>query len=195
MPSRRVRAEIERSRSFRGFAELCQAHWVILENAKTKRDGWLYECLTANILAAFKMEAYFNHSGLLLFANWDKIERGLSKRKKLDKILAKIGLVRMPDDERLATLESLFELRDGVAHARTQELSQSVTVEEGDIEELRRRKPLTKWEALSTIKFATLAYEHTESLIEEIHAAAGFDPADLHRSGHSYSLRVLATLA
>lgn len=194
MSSRRVRAEIKRSRSFRGFAELCQAHWVILENAKAKRDGWLYECLTANILAAFKMEAYFNHAGSLLFANWDKIERGLSKRKKLDKIISRIGLVKKPHDQRLATLDSLFELRDGVAHARTHELCEPVTVEEGDIEELRRRKPLAKWEALSTIEFATLAYEHTESLIEEIHAAAGFDAADLHRSGHSYSLRVLATL-
>lgn len=39
MSSRRVRAEIERSRSFRGFAELRHAHGVILENAKMKREG------------------------------------------------------------------------------------------------------------------------------------------------------------
>jgi len=194
MSSRRVRAEIERSRSVRGFAELSQAHWVILENAKTKRNGWAYECLTANILAAFKMEAYFNHAGSLLFEEWDKIERHLSKWKKLDKILAQIGLAKTPDDQRFATLNCVFELRDAVAHARTQKLSQPPTIEEGYIEDLRRGKPLTKWEALSTIDFATVAYENTESLIKDIHTAAHFDPQDLKRSGHSYSLKVLESL-
>jgi hypothetical protein len=140
------------------------------------------------------MEAYFNHAGSLLVENWDEIERRLSKWKKLDKILAKIGLAKKPDDARFATLDSVFELRDAVAHARTQKLSQPPTIEEGDIEDLRRRKPQTKWETLSTIEFATVAHEHTESLIKDIHAAARFDPSDLNRSGHSYSLRVSESL-
>lgn len=194
MTSERVRAEVSRSRDFRAFAELSHAHWVILDNAKARREGWLYECLTANILAAFKMEAYFNHVGSLLFADWEQIERTLPKRRKLDKILSSLGLVRSDKDKRYATLDAVFELRDSVAHARTEHLSEDSSVEEGHIEQLRRRKPLSKWEEGATIEFATQAYQDTQSLIEEMHAAANFDPADLVRSGHSYSLRVLDEL-
>jgi len=194
MASSRVRAEVTRSRDFRGFAELIHAHWVILDNAKGKREGWLYECLTANILAAFKMEAYFNHVGSLLFSDWEQTERKLSKRRKLNKILSKLGIVKADHDPRYTTLNTVFELRDAVAHARTELLSEESSVEEGHVEDLRRRRPMTKWEQLSTIEFATQAFQDTQSVIEEIHAAAKFDPRDLLRSGHSYSLRVLEEL-
>ena len=72
MDEPRVKAVVTRQREFRAFAELSHAHWVILDNAKTKRDGWFYECLTANILAAFKVEAYLNHLGPLLFRDWEE---------------------------------------------------------------------------------------------------------------------------
>ena len=155
MTCKRVRAEVKRSRSFRGFAELSQAHWVILENAKAKHDGWLYECWRPTSWRHSRWRRTSTTLDRCFLPIGRKPSRKLSKRKKLERILSQIGLVKAPNDHRFGTLDAVFEIRDVVAHARTEELSEPPTVEEGHIEELRRRKPLTKWEKLSTIEFAT----------------------------------------
>jgi len=192
MTSKRVCAETQRSRLFCGFIELSYAHRVILENAKNKCPGYFYECLTANILGAFKMEAYFNHIGPRLFADWWKKDKRTSKYRKLDRILSQIGTDINQKDQRIITLNTLFKIRDEVAHSKTIELTQKLRIEEGDIEELRRRKPLLEWEECSTIEFATRAFEHTESLIVDIHKAAKFDLNELRRPAHSYSIKILS---
>lgn len=185
MAEPKVKAVVTRTREFRAFAELSYAHWVILENAKTEREGWSYECLAANILAAFKMEAYVNHIGPLLFQNW---EERRSWRSKLKRVLEHLGVT--PDaDERFRTLGDVFQVRNQVAHGQSKTLSEEVE-ETGEMEELRRRKPQESWEERSTLEFAKRAYEHTESIIRQLHARAGRDDAELRRSGHSYSIKL-----
>lgn len=188
--NRKIRAEVKYERDFRAFAELARAHRVILENAVLQHEGWFYECLTANILAAFKMEAYFNHVGKLFWPEeWDGKERRWSKWSKFEKICDKINLDRSDIQEEYDTLKKVFKFRDDVAHARSCKMQSGPEVIEGDRESLRRSKPLTDWEKLCTIEFAQCAYDHTESLILKIHTVGKLDPDLLCPSGHSYSSR------
>ena len=100
-----------------------------------------------------------------------------------------------PDaDERFRTLGDVFRIRNQVAHGRTKTLNQEVE-ETGEMEELRRRKPQEFWEERSTLEFAEQAYEHTASIIRQLHAGAGRDDAELRRLGHSYSIERTEELA
>jgi hypothetical protein len=163
------------------------AHWVLVDNAKKQRPGSLYECLAANILAAFKLEAYLNHLGPLILADWDE-KRGW--HFKLERIRKHLGV--KPHDPRFQRLDEIFTLRNQVAHGKT---TKQVTegIEIGDTEELRRRRPLAFWEERCTPEFSELAWRHTQAIIKWLHRAAGRDPQELRRPGASYSIHYVDT--
>lgn len=85
-------------------------------------------------------------------------------------------------------LGDLFSFRNCVAHGKSEILDPPEVVEVGEIEGLRRKRPLMEWEKRCTIEFARRAYEDTEAIMRQIHLAAGLDEADLWRSGHSYRI-------
>lgn len=181
-----VRVTVTREREFRAFAELSYAHWVILEKAKVQRDGWSYECLTANLLAAFKVEAYLNHIGPVLVPDWKEREPW---HRKLKRIWDELSGSTITDSE-VAFIEELFTIRNELAHGRTEWLHED-GVEQGPVEELRQRRPQVLCEQRATLEFAEKAYDQTESLIRRMHTAAGRDESELSRGGHSYVLKRL----
>ncbi len=188
MGTGRVKAKVKRWRNVNTSAELSHANWVLLENTEQKREGWFYECLTTIVVAAFKFEAYLNHVGKALFPSfWSEMER-LPHKQKRKIICAHLRIVEADGERPWRTLGDLFRFRNCVAHGKSEILDPSQVVEFGEIEDLRRKRPLTEWEERCTIEFARRAYEDTEAIMRKIHLAAGLDEADLRRSGHSYTI-------
>ena len=58
--NKRIKATVTREREVNMFAELSHGHSVLLDNAKQKRDGYLYEAMSCLVIAAFKSEAFLN---------------------------------------------------------------------------------------------------------------------------------------
>jgi hypothetical protein len=188
MDDERVRATVKREREVKTFAELSNANWVLLENIEEQREGWFYECMTAILISAFKFEAYLNHVGASLFPYWAEMER-LPHKNKLNIIRTHLNIEKADGKRPYQTLKNLFTFRDAVAHGKTEYIDPPESVEVGHMEELRRKKPLTRWEELCTIEFAKRAYEDTETIIKQIHSTAGLNIADFRRSGHSYTIK------
>ena len=188
MTPARVRATVKREREVNAFAELSHANWVLLENTEKQSEGWFYECMTAILMAAFKFEAYLNHLGAILFPYWDQMER-LPHRRKLNIICSHLRIDRATGERPYQTLTDLFRFRNAVVHGRSEYLDPPESVEVGQIEELRRKKPLTCWEELCTVEFARQTYEDTEAIVEQMHTSAGLEVADLRHSGHSYTIK------
>ena len=183
----RVRAEVSRSRKINMFGELSHANRVLLENAIRRNDGYFYEVMSCLIVCAFKHEAFINHLGYALIPNWDEFERERHYDKQ-NEIATKLGTSIDKGCRPFQTLHDLFDARDALAHGKPDLLIHDSRFESGACEELRRRKPLTKWESLCTIPFAQRAYDDTEEIAKSLWTAAGFDIHDLRSQGHSYSI-------
>ena len=182
-----IKAKVSRSRNVNMFGELSHANYVLLDNAKRQKDGFLYEVMSCLVFAAFKHEAFINHLGYALLPNWHELER---KRhfEKQNAILTKLGLSIDKGQRPFQTLHDLFAARDEIAHGKPQSLTPKPNVESGPREDMRRRKPLTKWETLCTLSFAHRAYKDTEEIAELLWSSAGFDMHELRARGHSYSI-------
>jgi hypothetical protein len=182
-----VKARVSRSRDVNMFGELSHANYVLLNNAKRLNVGYFYEIMSCLVIAAFKHEAFINHLGYALLPNWHELER----EKHADKqtaILTKLGLSIDKGQRPFQTLRDLFNARDELAHGKPQTLAHDSLVESGSREEMRRRKPLTKWESLCTITFAQRAYDDTEEIADMLLSTAGLDVHDLRKRGHRYSI-------
>jgi hypothetical protein len=189
----RVRATVKRERHVTAFAELRSANYALLKNTRQQKPGWLYECMTTIITSAFKIEAYLNHVGAALFPFWDQMER-LPHSAKLNIIRSQLGIEIADGRRPYQTLTQLFLFRDALAHGRDEHLDPDEVTEVGTIEELRRKKPLTRWEELCTLDFAERAYADTEEIIKQIHLIAGLPEADLFRCGHFYTIKDVTEL-
>ena len=186
MSDDKITAKIKRERQVNTFAELRHANTVLLDNAREQRNGCSYEFMTVILLAAFKLEAYLNHVGELLFPYWNEME-SLSIRSKLEIIRQHVGLPNTNGARPFQTITPLFRFRNAIAHGKS-EFLETGTEETGTIEELRRRKPLTKWEEWNTLEFAVRATADINDVIETIHAAAGLNSDDLRLMGHAYTM-------
>ncbi len=178
---------VSRSRRVNMFGELSAANRVLLENAQQKRAGYHFEYLSCIIVTAFKYEAFLNHLACRVLDEWSKFDRQ-SYRKKQAQILTHIGLCVLDSRRPFQTLAVLFEARNELAHGKAELLIHDSIIEHGDIEQMRRRKPLTKWEELCTLEFITQAYDDTEEIAELMWKLAGFDLEELRFRGHSYEI-------
>lgn len=182
-----MKSTVSRSRAVNMFGELSHANRVLLENAKRQNDGYFYEIMCCIVVAAFKHEAFINHLGFKLLPNWNELERKRHSDKQ-DAILTKLGLTIDRSRRPFQTLRDLFHARDELAHGKPQLLTHDSVVESGSREQMRRRKPLTKWESICTLEFAQRACDDTEEIAELLWKSAGFDLRYLRARGHSYSI-------
>jgi len=182
-----IKAKVSRSRDVNMFGELSHANYVLLENANRQNDGYVYEIMSCLVFAAFKHEAFINHLGYARLPNWHELERQRHSDKQ-NAILTELCLSIDKGQRPFQTLRDLFDARDELAHGKPQSLTHDSVVESGAREDMRRRKPLTKWESLCTLSFAQRAYDDTEEIAEMLWAPAGFDVHDLRARGHSYSI-------
>lgn len=182
-----IKAKVSRSRDVNMFGELSHANYVLLDNAKRKNDGYFYEVMSCLVISAFKHEAFINHLGYAILPNWNELERKRHSDKQ-NAILTELAVSIDKGKRPFQTLHALFDARDELAHGKPQSLTHDSVVETGPREEMRRRKPLTKWESLCTLDFAQRAYDDTENIAELLWTSAGLDVHDLRACGHSYSI-------
>lgn len=183
----RIKAKVSRSREVNMFGELSHANRILLDNATQENDGYFYELMSCLVFAAFKHEAFINHLGYALIPNWNELERERHTNKLnaiFNKLEISIDISRRP----FQTLHDLFGARDQLAHGKPELLKHDQLIESGSQEQMRRRKPLTKWESLCTIEFAKRAYADTEEIAELLWTAAGFKLTDLRTRGHGYTI-------
>jgi hypothetical protein len=124
------------------------------------------------VLTAFMLEAYFNHLGQLKHANWEKIERKLSKAKKFMKLATEAGLGPNISERPYSSLVRVFAFRDAMAHARTIKEEIDVEVELGD--SVAKALPGPEWQEMITVENAEEILEDAVSIVRELHKAAGY---------------------
>jgi len=147
------------------------ADWA-LEQAEGTTEGRFYNCMSSIILSAFCIEAYLNHIGSELLPYWDgEIKKGLSVQNKLKIICHHLNLT--PDYSRrpFQSFGHIVKYRNLLAHATSDKIS------EKGIQMVRDDKPVkdpkTWWEKHTNLQTAKRWLVDTESLVTEIHKAAG----------------------
>lgn len=154
------------------FAVLHSASWHALQDGISELKGSFYEWMTANVFAAFSLEAYFNHLGSLRFKCWESLEH-LSVESKLALLLEDLN--QRPDFSRrpFQTVKDMFRFRNQMAHGKSER------VEEISIQRLfpseSPRYPQVKWEAQCTQQTATRFMEDAKAVILQLHTWAGLD--------------------
>jgi hypothetical protein len=90
--------------------------------------GRLLNLQAATVFFAFAFEAYLNHVGAEELPFWDEIDR-ISYKKKLTVLSKHLGFTKDVSKPPLQTILQLFELRNALAHGRTQNLTIKKTSE------------------------------------------------------------------
>jgi len=147
------------------------ADWAF-EQAEGTEEGRFYNCMSSIILSAFCIEAYLNHIGSKLLPYWDEeFRKGLSIRNKLKIICHHLNLA--PDYLRrpFQSFRHIVKYRNLLAHAISEKTSENGIQMVRDDE--RAKYPETWWEKHTNLQTAKRWLADTESIITEIHKAAG----------------------
>jgi hypothetical protein len=180
--------KVEAERTVFTFAVLRAAGWHALQDGAARYEGSFYEWMTANIFAAFSLEAYLNHLGPLRFQCWEELER-LPVESKLALLLENLN--QHPDFSRrpFQTVKDMFRFRNQLAHGRSEQ------IEETSIQKLfpgeSPRYPQVKWEAQCTQQTAARFMEDARAVIVQLHEWAGLDTKLLFSLGEGAAKSVL----
>jgi hypothetical protein len=118
---------------------------------------------------------------------WNDIER-ISRRVKWVILHNQIGFTPDFGSRPFQTLQDVFSVRDAAAHGKPQTVSHEPRQERGEIEVLRRNKPLLRWEELANLTFAQRAFDDAGKVVDLTLAAAGIEFSDVFQRGYSYTI-------
>lgn len=178
----RARHKVKAKRKVSTFAVLRQAGWHALQDGAARRKGSCYEWMTANLFAAFSLEAYLNDLGPRRFKCWAGLER-LPVESKLTLLLENLN--QSPDfsSRPFQTVKDMFRFRNQLVHGRSER------VEETSIQRLLQdespRYPQVKWEVQCTQKTAARFMEDAKAVIVRLQEWAGLDTKRLFSPGQS----------
>ena len=160
------------TRQVRTFVDLRHTANVMLEKAEKDERGSYHTILTSILFLAFTFEAYLNHLGEQHLRIWGEDER-LKVREKYDRICE--ALVVTPDSSRrpYQVIDTLFKFRNGLAHGRSVELTESKKISRDD--NPSAHAPKTFIEEHCTIKNAHRFMEDLDTIVTELNVAAGMD--------------------
>jgi hypothetical protein len=170
----KLKATVSKERQVNTYAVMRHASRVILENAEKDPEGSFYQVMASLIFTAFMMEAYLNHIGQRIFKCWNDLER-LSHKSKLNLIAEKLGLVTNYGKRPYQTLSELFKFRDSIAHGKSVSLKSvnQTRIVDDTFDKYMREFLETQWEKYCTSENAKRALEDMETIIREVHKAAG----------------------
>jgi hypothetical protein len=106
--------------TFNSFAFLRKAAENAFVCAKENPRGSNYERISAVLFSAFSIEAHLNHIGKHLVHDWETKEREFSWRDKLALVAKTLGFKAPLGSRPFQTVASIFELRDRLAHGKTE---------------------------------------------------------------------------
>jgi hypothetical protein len=104
------------------YAAIFHTGWHLLDMAERHELGRLLNLQAATVFFAFAFEAYLNHVGAEELPFWEEIDR-ISYKKKLAVLSKHLGFAKDVSKPPLQTIQQLFELRNALAHGRTQNLT------------------------------------------------------------------------
>jgi hypothetical protein len=110
------------------YAAIFHTAWHLLDRGERHELGRLLNLQAATVFFAFAFEAYLNHVGAEELPFWDEIDR-ISYKKKLTVLSKHLGFTKDVSKPPLQTILQLFELRNALAHGRTQNLTIKKTSE------------------------------------------------------------------
>jgi hypothetical protein len=159
------------------FAYLRAAGWRALEEAKQNEKGRFYKCMISQLFSAFCLEAYLNHIGNEKIPDWEKSERKLSPKEKLEIISHEIGCKINYEERPFQTFKAIFKLRNELVHGKTKFTSESnEQIIEGDETPVISQE---KWQDYINVETAIKFSEDTKEILETLNLKAGFDPSVL----------------
>ncbi len=143
------------------------------------------------VFIAFALEAYLNHLGSQLFTPWPHLERSLSPSAKLALITDRLGLTPDLGCQPYQSFTLVFKLRNTMAHGKTELVSWKV---KGDASgKPPMHYPLTDWEREANPTSVERLLTDAETIIKELHSAAGLPEGDLHIGSDGEISRIPAT--
>lgn len=185
-----ISAGFHGKRKVHTYAYLHRAVEFHVSAAKETQKGQFYALMSALVFTAFMVEAFLNHVGALKIPNWEKKERRLSQKTRLEAILEAVDLSAADLKGKDKALETVFTFRDALAHGKTASLSASGIVQiDWANPDIRALMPKTEWEKLCSVEAVEPLVEDCKHILAVIHRAAGLGGALFGSFGlGSYSL-------
>ena len=157
--SESLRAMISKKRTIHTYSEL----------------GAAWQFLSSLVLTAFTFEAYLNHVGAGLFADWEAKDR-LPVMCKFDLLCTtlNVAFTEGKGQRPLQTVHKLMRFRNTVAHGRTVDIVAPDKAHRVDdnLNDRIAERVFTDWEeAVQTVDFATRAREDVEATLTRLHEA------------------------
>jgi hypothetical protein len=149
------------------YAAIFNTAWHLLDMAERHELGQLLNLQAATVFFAFAFEAYLNHVGAHELSFWEEIDR-ISYRKKLTVLSKHLGFANDISRPPFRTIMKLFELRNALAHGRTQNLTIKKTSKHLPPHDEAWR--LLPWEQL-TPESVRQAHDDVHAAIELINSA------------------------
>jgi hypothetical protein len=103
------------------YAAIFHTAWHLLDMAECHELGRLLNLQAATVFFAFAIEAYLNHVGAEELSFWNEIDR-ISYKKKLAVLSKQLGFTQDLSKPPFQTILQLFELRNALAHGRTESI-------------------------------------------------------------------------
>ncbi len=147
------------------------ADWA-LEQAEKTEEGRVYNCMSANLMLAFCIEAYLNHAGERLLPFWDEeIKKDLRTESKLRIIASHLKVSLDYSRPPYQTLRDIWKFRNSVVHAKTEKIRERKTQNIKEKSFPQHTKPW--WERQCKLNVTKRWLKDTESIITNLHKAQG----------------------
>lgn len=170
------------------YAALLHTASHLIDSAEKRAEGSLLDLQAATVFLAFTFEAYLNHVGAKEIPFWEEIDR-ISNTEKLAVLSKQLGFKPDKSKRPFQTIKGLFELRNGLAHGRTERVKKTVLSKtppaDGDIWRLLPAENLTT-------KGVRRDYADVKEAIETINKSRPTPETGLWTMGvRSYSRRTI----
>lgn len=161
--------------AYQDFAPQAHVMWSLNELHLRLRAGLLgqQELLPVLVFTAFSIEAYVNSLGERLLPAWEQMERN-GWRKKIEALYALMGQQADWAMEPLAFAIELFEIRNRLAHGKTERIVASFECSPEDAEDLLDHPELNPvWFRSITVDWTLQSAVRYKALIEHLRDVMG----------------------
>ncbi len=164
----------------KSYVALFHTAWHLLDMAEKHSEGSLLNLPAATVFFAFAFEAYLNHVGAEELAFWEEIER-ISHTGKLAVISKHLALPVDKSARPFQTIGGLFQLRDALAHGRTETKTETkISNTKPDRDAVWRVLPREKLTTESVRRY----YCDVRSAAEQINAARSVPDDSMWKEGY-----------
>jgi hypothetical protein len=168
------------------YAALFHTAWHLLDSAEKTKEGRLLNLQAASVFFAFAFEAYLNHVGAAELTFWEEIDR-ISYTDKLSVLAKHLGFKADKSRRPFQSIKALFDLRNALAHGRTQRVTVRNSTKEKPANGTAWRQ--LPWEKLTSQEVRRY-HNDVRAAVEQIDMARPKrDPSLWKQGSRGYSMR------